>query len=96
MSGRVIRKWHSFSVDECRTVIGALEWTRTTTPFQAQPLKLPRIPFRHEGLYEDYAAYHTSVMLFCQQFFYERVRSGVIISERAFLKAVAMEVSPIR
>jgi hypothetical protein len=28
---------------------GALEWTRTTTPFQAQALNLLRIPFRHEG-----------------------------------------------
>ena len=28
---------------------GALEWTRTTTPLRAQPLKLLRIPFRHEG-----------------------------------------------
>ena len=30
-------------------VWGALEWTRTTTPLQAQALNLLRIPFRHEG-----------------------------------------------
>jgi hypothetical protein len=29
---------------------GALEWTRTTTPLQAQALNLLRIPFRHEGM----------------------------------------------
>ncbi len=29
--------------------VGALEWTRTTTPLQAQALNLLRIPFRHEG-----------------------------------------------
>ncbi len=31
-------------------VIGAPEWTRTTTPFRAQALNLLRIPFRHGGM----------------------------------------------
>jgi hypothetical protein len=30
--------------------LGALEWTRTTTPLMAQALNLLRIPFRHEGI----------------------------------------------
>jgi hypothetical protein len=77
------------------TVIGALEWTRTTTPIQAQPLKLPRIPFRHEGLFEDYAAYHTSALHFCQQFFYKEGCLGVIIGRRICLTRVWMDGSPI-
>src|SRR5579863_6138092 len=43
------------------TLLGAPEWTRTTTPFRAQALNLPRIPFRHGGLLARRAPPHPAV-----------------------------------
>ena len=40
---------------------GAPEWTRTTTPFRAQALNLPRIPFRHGGLLASRCPPHPEV-----------------------------------
>jgi hypothetical protein len=48
--------------------LGALEWTRTTTPLMAQALNLLRIPFRHEGIRADYGVYDTLALWLCQQF----------------------------
>ena len=48
--------------------LGALEWTRTTTPLMAQALNLLRIPFRHEGIRVDYGEYNTLALRLCQQF----------------------------
>jgi hypothetical protein len=42
-------------------VIGAPEWTRTTTPFRAQALNLLRIPFRHGGMPASIRAPHPEV-----------------------------------
>ena len=55
--------------------LGALEWTRTTTPFPAQALNLLRIPFRHEGISLAFSADNiTPTPAFCQRLLEEGVR----------------------
>ncbi len=63
---------------------GALERTRTSTPLPGQPLKLLRIPFRHEGQFAAYRAQYIAPLVYYLAATMSRYRapSAIIFPQR--------------